>query len=127
MYCPICFHDTLKLASSGVVKLTFDGKSMSTSQFYYNLTQDNDIKIKKKLSSVITEYFEYYSSFQNKAPIKRIVLSSIDFKCANKCVIKVDNRVSVTGILIDQAAVDKVVKSQASKLQIPLAPKVQYS
>ncbi len=42
MYCPVCFNDTLKIASSGVVKLSFNSKAKSTSQFFYNLAQDKD-------------------------------------------------------------------------------------
>ena len=127
MYCPICFNDTLKLASSGVVKFTFDGKSMSTSQFYYNITQDTQSRLKAKIKAVIEEYFEYYSSFQNQSEIKRVTLSSIDFKCSNRCIIKVDNRVSVLGLLIEQSEVDKILKSEAKKRGIPLNASIQYS
>ena len=60
MYCPKCFNDTLKVASSGVVKLTFNGKAKATSQFYYNLAQDKKEEILKKLEDVIVDYFSYY-------------------------------------------------------------------
>ena len=49
-FCPVCFNDTLKIASSGVVKLTFNGKAKATSQFFYNLTSETtEEKLKKAI------------------------------------------------------------------------------
>ena len=87
MYCPICFNDTLKIASSGVVKMTFNGKAKSTSQFFYDLKHDQEKDVLLKLDKVIADYFIYYSSFQNQDPIETVEATSIDFKCLNKCVL----------------------------------------
>lgn len=120
MYCPVCFNDTLKIASSGVVKFSFNGKAKATSQMYYNLTQDRDEDLLKKVSDVIEDYFKYYSGFQNKDPIQFIEAISIDFKCNNKCVINVNTRVNVIGILFSQNQLQQIVEENAKKHNIPL-------
>ncbi len=98
----MCLYDTLKIGSSGVVKFTFNGKSKSTSQFFYNLAQDNEADLLEKLDKVIKDYFVYYSGFQNKDPIKAVEAHSIDFICSNKCVINVSHRVDVIGLLFSK-------------------------
>ena len=120
MYCPVCFNDTLKISSSGVVKFTFNSKSKPTSQFYYNLTQDRDIDIIKKLEDVIKDYFVYYSGFQNKDTIKEVTAYSIDFKCSNRCVINVNNRVNVVGLIFSKLELETALEKFATKYQIPL-------
>ncbi len=62
MYCPKCFNDTLKLSSSGVAKLFFNGKSKSTSQFYYDLKKESYEDSLKKFSEKVDEYFNWYKS-----------------------------------------------------------------
>lgn len=120
MYCPVCLNDTLKLASSGVAKFSFNGKSKATSQFFYNLIQDKPEEINDKLKIVIKDYFIYYSNFQNKDPIKKVESFSIDFKCKNGCVINVNHRVNVIGVLFEKDDLDKILKELALKYQIPL-------
>ena len=73
MYCPICFNDTLKIASSGVVKMTFNGKAKSTSQFFYDLKHDQDHEIQEKLDKVVADYFAYYSNFPDGRLLHQIL------------------------------------------------------
>lgn len=120
MYCPVCFNDTLKIASSGVVKLTFNGKAKATSQFFYNLTEDSDQQILDKLEGVVKDYFTYYGNFQNKDPIKVIEAVSIDFVCENKCVLNVNNRVNVIGLVFSKEELYTIVQKLAPRYQIPL-------
>ena len=120
MYCPVCFNDTLKIASSGVVKFTFNGKAKSTSQFYYNLNQDNDEDILQKLDKVIKDYFIYYSGFQNKDPIEYVDAYSIDFKCAHGCVIDVSNKVSVVGLLFSRQQLEDSLVKMGEKYKLVL-------
>lgn len=120
MYCPVCLNDTLKLASSGIVKFTFNGKAKSTSQFYYNLGQDRKEDLEKKLEQVIKDYFVYYSNFQNKDPIQYVEAYSIDFKCDNKCVINISHKVNVLGVLFEKEQLEESLKKVAAKYQIPL-------
>ena len=120
MYCPVCFNDTLKIASSGVVKFAFNGKSKSTSQMFYNLSQDKDEEILQKLEAVIKDYFVYYSGFQNKDVIQFIDCYSIDFKCSNKCVISVNNKVNVIGLIFSQNELKEIADRLAKKYDIPI-------
>jgi hypothetical protein len=120
MYCPVCFNDTLKIASSGVVKLSFNGKAKATSQFFYNLTQDKDEEILEKLDDVVKDYFIYYSGFQNKDPIQYVEAYSIDFKCSNGCVINVTNKVNVIGLLFSKKELQESLEKKATKYEIPL-------
>lgn len=120
MYCPKCFNDTLKISSSGVVKLTFNGKAKATSQFYYNLAEDDEHDIYDKLENVVKDYFSYYGNFQNKDPIKEVEAFSIDFKCSNGCVVDVNNRVNVIGLIFNKSELKKALTTLAPKYDIPL-------
>lgn len=123
MYCPICFNDTLKIASSGVVKMTFDGKSKATSQFYFNLKEDSEKKTSQKLNEVVEEYFEYYSNFQNKTPIIEIEAYSLDFKCSNKCGMSASNKISVFNLVFHPATLNMIVEEAAKKYDLKVDPK----
>lgn len=124
MYCPVCLNDTLKLASSGVAKITFNGKAKSTSQFFYDLTLDRKEHIAQKLEDVIRDYFKYYANFQNKDPIKFIEVFSIDFKCENKCVIKASHRVNVVGVLFGVDQLELALLKVGKEFDIPLELKL---
>jgi len=124
MYCPVCFNDTLKIASSGVVKFSFNGKAKATSQFYYNLNIDSEKDILEKLDTVVKEYFIYYSGFQNKDPLQEVECYSIDFKCQNGCVINTSNKVNVLGLIFSKAELIKSINTFGDKYQIPLDLKI---
>ncbi|MAZ47188.1 MAG: hypothetical protein CME65_01415 [Halobacteriovoraceae bacterium] len=120
MYCPICFNDTLKIASSGVVKMTFNGKAKSTSQFFYDLKHDQEKDVLLKLDKVIADYFIYYSSFQNQDPIETVEATSIDFKCLNKCVINVSHKMNVIGLVFTKTMLIDSLNRMSVKYKIPL-------
>ncbi len=120
MYCPVCFNDTLKIASSGVVKFAFNGKSKSTSQFFYNLTQDTDSDLLNKIDHVVQDYFEYYSNFQNKTPITEVLAYSIDFVCENGCVVDLSKKLNVVGLLFSQEELNNSVLKFGEKYNIPV-------
>jgi hypothetical protein len=120
MYCPVCLNDTLKIRSSGVVKLSFDGLAKNTSQFTYNLKQDNNKLLKFKLREKVEEFCKWYSLFQNKSPLKKIEVFSADFECENNCAIDVQNRMSVIGQIYFAEEVIKIVKEEAAKYDIPV-------
>lgn len=120
MYCPSCLNDTLKIASSGVVRMTFDGKSKSTSQFYYNLKEETQLSLNKKLREKVAEYFEYYSNFQNKSVIKEIYIFSSDFKCANSCAISLEQKFSVVNLVIKAQDFLDIIEEEAKKYDIEI-------
>lgn len=124
MYCPVCFNDTLKISSSGVVKFSFNAKAKSTSQLYYNLSQDNEKDLLEKLDNVIKDYFIYYSAFQNKYPIRYIEAFSIDFKCSSKCIINLQHKVSVIGSLFSKKELHESLRKLAPKYSIEVHPEL---
>jgi hypothetical protein len=91
MYCPVCFQNTLKIRSSGVIKLSFNGKSRNTSLFTYNLQKETQEQLDAKLREKIVDFFSFYAEFNNKTPIKVFELYSADFICTNTCKIDVMN------------------------------------
>jgi hypothetical protein len=128
MYCPVCFNDTLKLASNGVVRLTFDGKARNTSLFSYNLSKDNDETLYKKLRERVSEYFEWYGGFSNKKPIKLIEIFSSDFICSNRCRLGPDcNKIGVIDILFNKKEIQKILDEEANRLNIKLEFKIDKS
>lgn len=125
MYCPVCFNDTLKIASSGVVKLSFNKKARSTSQLFYNLKNDKDSELLEKFRIVIEDYFSWYSEFKNKTPIKTVQAYSMDFHCLHNCKLTVNNQLSVIGILINKKEMQQLLKKAAAAYEIELAPNIK--
>jgi hypothetical protein len=120
MYCPVCLNDTLKIASSGVVKMTFDGKAKSTTQFYYNIKEETPITLNKKLRSIIADYFDYYSQFQNKTIIKEIFAFSSDFKCAQGCAMSLEKKFNILGLVIEKEDFLSILEEEAENYDISL-------
>jgi hypothetical protein len=120
MYCPICFNDTLKVASSGVVKVTFDGKAKSTSQFLYNLKQDKPQELLNKIRFVISEYFEWYATFQNKDPIKKVEMTSCDFQCSTGCKLTISHRLNIIDLIVSKEDIFDMLSSEGIRFDIPL-------
>ena len=100
--------------------MTFDGKSKSTSQFYYNLKEETQLSLNKKLREKVAEYFEYYSNFQNKSVIKEIYISSSDFKCANSCAISLEQKFSVVNLVIKAQDFLDIIEEEAKKYDIEI-------
>jgi hypothetical protein len=118
MYCPTCFNDTLKIKSSGVIRLFFNGKTKSNAQIFYNLNTDSGAKIREKLKKVIEDYFKFYGSLANKIPVERIDAFSLDFKCENKCNISLDSQLSVIDLIIPAGEMEKISKEMSQKYQV---------
>lgn len=122
MYCPVCFQNTLKLRSNGVVKLSFNGKSRSTSLFTYNLNKDSQKDLESKLRERVVDFVSWYSEFQNKVPIKTIEAFSSDCQCSNNCKIDlVTTRVSVIGVLYSLKEIEKIISEEAQRYGIEVA------
>jgi hypothetical protein len=122
MYCPVCFQNTLKLRSSGVVKLSFNGKSRNTSLFTYNLNKDSGEELAQKLKDKIIEFLSWYSEFQNKAPIKTFEVFSSDCQCNNACKIDlVNTRVSVIGVMYSFKLIEHLLVTEGEKYGIEIA------
>jgi hypothetical protein len=120
MYCPVCLNNTLKICSSGVIKLTFNGMARNTSLFTYNLKKDNPDKMKKYLRERFIDYLEWYSTFQNKEVIEKLEIYSADFKCDNGCAVGGgSSRMSVVGPIYEAQEVIDMFKEEAEKFKIP--------
>lgn len=124
MYCPVCFQNTLKVRSNGVIKVSFNGKSRNNSLFTYNLAKDSAADMQKKLRDKIFEFFAWYDEFQNKPPIKSVEVYSGDFQCTNSCKIDLINtKVNMIGVLFTMKEVHQIMVEEAKKfgLEIQLA------
>lgn len=124
MYCPVCLNDTLKIASSGVVKLSFNKKSRTTSQLFYNLKTEKEAELLNKFRTVVRDYFQFYSGFQNKDPIKEVTTYSSDFVCSTGCRLSHNQQISVLGLLINKTELLQMLNEEASKFNIPIDPKI---
>jgi len=119
MYCPVCFQNTMKIRSSGVVKLSFNGKSRNTSLFTYNLQKETQEQLDAKLREKIVDFFSFYSEFANKTPIKVFEAYSADFVCTNNCKLDIMNtKVSVVGIMYPQVKVRAMLNEEGKKFGI---------
>jgi hypothetical protein len=111
----------MKIRSSGVVKLSFNGKSRNTSLFTYNLQKETQEQLDAKLREKIVDFFSFYADFNNKAPIKTFEAYSSDFLCTNSCKIDVmSTRVSVVGNIYPSTVVKKILQEEGQKFGIAI-------
>lgn len=121
MYCPVCFQNTMKVRSNGVIKLAFNGKSRNTSLFTYNLQKETQEQLDAKLREKIVDFFSFYSEFANKTPIKNFEAYSAEFMCTNGCKIDMmSTKVSVVGILYPPAVVKAMLLEEGKKFGIEI-------
>ena len=121
MYCPVCFQNTMKIRSSGVIKLSFNGKSRNTSLYTYNLQKETQEQLESKLREKIVDFFSFYAEFNNKTPIKNFELYSADFMCTNTCKIDVMNtKVSVVGIVYPRPLVKAMLMEEGKNFGIDI-------
>lgn len=121
MYCPVCFQNTLKIRSNGVVKLAFNGKSRNNSLFTYNLQKETHEQLLAKLREKIVDWMSFYSEFNNKSPIKTFEAFSGDFVCTNNCKIDMLNtKVSVVNLIYTAAEVKALLKEEGQKYGIDI-------
>lgn len=124
MYCPVCFQNTMKIRSSGVIKLSFNGKQRNTSLFTYNLQKETQEQLDAKLREKIVDFFSFYAEFNNKTPIKTFEAYSADFVCTNSCKIDMmSTKVSVIGIVYPVPAVMKILQDEGKKYNIVIESK----
>lgn len=125
MYCPVCFQNTLKIRSNGVVKLAFNGKSRNNSLFTYNLQKETHEQLLAKLREKIVDWMSFYSEFANKDPIKTFEAFSGDFSCTNNCKIDIMNtKVSVVNLIYSTQEVKTLLKEEGKKYGIEVELKL---
>lgn len=115
MYCPVCFQNALKIRSTGVIKLTFNGKSRNNSLFTYNLQKETQEQQIAKLREKIVDFFSFYSEFKNQTPIRNFEAFSSDFQCINGCKIDMNTKVSVVGLVFMPATIKAVLMEEGKK------------
>jgi hypothetical protein len=114
----------MKIRSSGVIKLSFNGKSRNTSLFTYNLQKDTNEQLEAKLREKIVDFFSFYSEFNNKTPIKTFEAYSADFICTNSCKIDMmSTKVSVVNIVYPIALVKAIMEEEGKKFGIEVESK----
>lgn len=111
----------MKIRSSGVIKLSFNGKSRSTSLFTYNLQKETLEQLEAKLREKIVDFFSFYSEFNNKTPIKNFEAYSADFICTNSCKLDMmSTKVSVVGTIYSVPRVREILKEEGRKFGIEI-------
>ncbi|MFY7994495.1 MAG: hypothetical protein ACOVP4_14450 [Bacteriovoracaceae bacterium] len=121
MYCPVCFQDTLKVKSNGVIKLAFNGKSRNNSLYTYNIQKETNEQLVAKLREKIVDFFSFYSEFNNKLPIKTFEAYSSDFLCTNSCKMDMLNtKLSVVGVIYRVSEVKAVLNEEGKKFGITI-------
>lgn len=121
MYCPVCFQNTMKIRSNGVIKLAFNGKSRNTSLYTYNLQKETQEQLLAKLREKIVDFFSFYSEFNNKTPIKTFEAYSADFLCTNGCKLDMmSTKVSVVGVVYPGPVVKAMLQEEGKKFGIDI-------
>lgn len=111
----------MKIRSTGVIKLSFNGKSRNTSLFTYNLQKETQEQLDAKLREKIVDFFSFYSEFNNKTPIKNFEAYSADFLCTNSCKLDMmSTKVSVVGVVYPAQIVKKLLEEEGKKFGIQI-------
>jgi len=118
MYCPVCLNDTLSINQRGVIKIMINGKHRDTNLFLFNLQSESKEEVFLNLSKKIEEFFKWYSSFQNKAPIENFEIYSNDFNCTTGCSIPITTKISVIEPLFDPVRIHKLFVDMGNKYEI---------
>tara|TARA_R110000868_G_scaffold80095_9_gene227881 strand:+ start:1744 stop:2121 length:378 start_codon:yes stop_codon:yes gene_type:complete len=114
MYCPKCLNNTLSISSKGVINITINGKQMDAGRFLFNLeSQEKKQQLKPALKVKLQEFFKWYSSFQNKAPITFVSIDTSDMRCEEGCGISAKSRFSVIDVLIPKAELLELLAVEA--------------
>lgn len=121
MYCPLCFQNTMKIRSNGVIKLAFNGKSRNTSLFTYNLQKESHDQLLEKLKEKVIDFFSFYSEFNNKDPIKNFEAYSSDFICQDGCKIDINSKLTVVGVVYSKEEVLKLLKDEAQRFGLTIS------
>ncbi len=109
----------MKIRSSGVIKLAFNGKSRNTSLFTYNLQKETQEQLQAKLREKVVDFFRFYSEFTNKIPVKHFDVYSADFICTNSCKIDLlSTKVSVVGCVYSITEIKSILQEEGKKFGI---------
>jgi hypothetical protein len=122
-YCPICLNNTLTLSSRGIVHISINGLHRDTGRFLFNTSKESPEEIASNFKKKLDEFFMWYSTFQNQDPIKLLSAVTSDFVCDNGCIIPMENKSSIIGILIPEDKVMKIVNKLCEKYCMKVALK----
>lgn len=121
MYCPVCFQDTLKVKSNGVIKLAFNGKSRNNSLYTYNIQKETEEQLLEKFRDKVVDFFSFYADFKNKVPLKNFEAYSGDFMCINNCRINMNStKLSVIGVIYRISDVKRVLQEEGDRFGISI-------
>jgi hypothetical protein len=123
MYCPICFNNTLKVSSRGVVHLVINGKKMDSGRFLFNFDDMTKDEILQSFIEKLESFFKWYSNFNNQDPIAVVELYTNDISCMDSCKIPIGHFVSVIDLLIDKKTLKELLNEQADKYQLTIEVK----
>ena len=118
MYCPRCFNNSLNLNSRVVARLFINGKHRDTGVFMFNPHKDSTRELEARLKEKVTDFFKWYSTFQNKELIEKVELLTADVTCGSGCPTNPDTKVSVIGLVYNEAQVQKICSDVANRYGI---------
>jgi hypothetical protein len=105
------------------VKVAINGKSKSTSQFFFNLSSDKPSEIDERFAKVLKEYFSWYKTLKNLDVIKTIDVTSCDFVCTDGCKLTLNHMLNVVGFVITKESYLKTCNDISTSLEIPMSLK----
>lgn len=120
MYCPKCLNDTLKLSTRGTVHVEINKKKMDSRKFIYNLDKEPHTVIMGNLKKKMDDFFKWYSSFQNREPIKHVNIYSTDFQCSAGCKLQFNQQTSVIDVMFTTDEVKNLLSELSKKHEISI-------
>ncbi len=120
MYCPVCLNNTLSLKDHGVLKIEINTKHRDNNIFLYDLKKESELDLHVNLQNKVDDFLRWYSSFQNKEPIKSFTIFSQDFSCSGGCSLPVNLNLSVIGILFQEDDIYEILAEGCAKYGLEL-------
>lgn len=100
--------------------MIINGKQRDAGRFLFNHDSSHDDEMLDDFTKKLDDFFEWYSSFQNREPIKSVQLCSSDWICSNDCKFLVTNKFSVIDILISFKSMKNLLVECGTKYGIEI-------
>jgi hypothetical protein len=119
-YCPKCFNATVKMNEKGVVQVIINGLKMDRGQFLFNKAKETPQEIETRAIQKLEEFFKWYSTFDNRDPIKVIQMLSSDYSCESHCKLPMNTFFPIVGDLLSEEKLIEVLNRLGEKFNMEI-------
>ena len=115
-YCPTCLSNTLTISGSGIVQILINDKPKDNARVLFNVNKNDQFEA--DLEDRLEDFLKWLSDFKNLDAEKRVQLVSGDFSCAEGCIIPMNIKFSIVGLLITKTRLEAMYKRLSEKFSM---------